>query len=409
MPNGIRWGSPMAITIKGLDKLQRILKEAERAAKELNGDLADLRFDPRNPSSIEEAISEAHLAVDNRLGSWYGNQLVDQMAEQAKAHFEEQILAKVEEYRLANPAPTTADAGSIADALQRIRDAISDLRRADYQTFDRHAEKLSRYLGSEMLAPIVGELTDGLNLDAWIDTAQRGSMVGSDKLDWPPSEEAQLGLVILLANRFAGDSSAALDFAHRFYYNGKKVTSNLQQMVSQVFVPFERDFSTYVERVTGTARQGAPVAETPKYPRRVFLVHGHDGEAKQSVARFVERLDFEVVVLSERPNRGRTIIEKFEEHADVGFAIVLLTPDDVGGTSADGLQSRARQNVLLELGYFVGKLGRERVVALKRGELEVPSDFTGVVYTPFDSGWEMALARELGAADYEIDWNKVMR
>ena len=104
---------------------------------------------------------------------------------------------------------------------------------------------------------------------------------------------------------------------------------------------------------------------------------------------------------------GRTIIQKFREEAkDVGFAVVLLSPDD---ETAEG-QSRARQNVILELGFFLGALGPERVAALKKGDVETPSDFDGVIYTAFDAGgsWKVALSKELQAAGYSIDWNAVM-
>lgn len=153
-------------------------------------------------------------------------------------------------------------------------------------------------------------------------------------------------------------------------------------------------------------------AGAPILSRRVFVVHGHDEGAREAVARFLALLDFEPVILHEQPDRGRTIIEKVEDHGEVGFAVVLLTPDDLGkikGTSR--ATPRARQNVILELGYFIGRLGRNRVCALKRGELEIPSDFGGIVYKPFDNtgGWKQALGRELQMAGYAIDWNKVMR
>ncbi len=146
----------------------------------------------------------------------------------------------------------------------------------------------------------------------------------------------------------------------------------------------------------------------------VFVVHGHDGEARLSIARFIEQLGFEAIILHERPNKGRTIITKFrEEAADVGFAVVLMTPDDVGGVPGlvvNQLVPRARQNVVFELGFFIGALGPERVAALVKGHIERPSDFDGVVYISLDDGgWKMALGRELQAAGYDIDWNKVMR
>jgi predicted nucleotide-binding protein len=143
--------------------------------------------------------------------------------------------------------------------------------------------------------------------------------------------------------------------------------------------------------------------------RKVFVVHGHDEGARESVARFLERLGFEAIILHEQANRGRTVIEKVEAHGDVGFAVVLLTPDDIGCAKGGTPIPRARQNVLLELGYFIGRLGRDHVCALKRGEVEIPSDFGGVVYVSFDdaSGWKQALGKELQAAGFEIEWSKV--
>jgi predicted nucleotide-binding protein len=143
---------------------------------------------------------------------------------------------------------------------------------------------------------------------------------------------------------------------------------------------------------------------------RVFLVHGHDQAVLHEVARFLERLEQNVIILREQPNQGRTIVEKFENYADVGFAIVLLTPDDRGGPMAapyDGQQPRARQNVILELGYFLGRLGRNRVCALYREGVEIPSDYSGVLYVKLDDAgaWRLALAKEMKAAELPVDMN----
>jgi predicted nucleotide-binding protein len=145
---------------------------------------------------------------------------------------------------------------------------------------------------------------------------------------------------------------------------------------------------------------------------RVFVVHGHDQATREAVARFLERLELEPVILHEQANEGMTIIEKLERHSDVRFAVVLLTPDDEGRSLADdsALRPRARQNVLLELGYFTGKLGRRAVCALHQGALELPSDYLGVVYVPIDEGggWQLRLAKELKAAGFTIDMNKAL-
>ncbi len=144
----------------------------------------------------------------------------------------------------------------------------------------------------------------------------------------------------------------------------------------------------------------------------IFIVHGHDEAAKESVARFIERSGAKPIILHEQPNAGKTIIEKFEDNSDVGFAVVLLTPDDIGAPKEkkDQPRLRARQNVILELGYFMGKLGRGRVCALYKEGVEIPSDYQGVLYIPMDSAgaWRMALAKEIKNADIEIDLNKAL-
>jgi predicted nucleotide-binding protein len=145
----------------------------------------------------------------------------------------------------------------------------------------------------------------------------------------------------------------------------------------------------------------------------IFLVHGHDHAALQGVARFIEHLGLAPIILHEQPNRGRTVFEKFIDHSHVGFAIVLLTPDDIGRSIKETPEEerlRARQNVILELGYFLGKIGRERVCPLYVPEVEIPSDYLGVAYTSLDGTgeWKFTLARELKAAGFAIDLNKAM-
>ena len=151
----------------------------------------------------------------------------------------------------------------------------------------------------------------------------------------------------------------------------------------------------------------------PAFDNEVFIVHGHDDEAKMTVARFVERLGIETTILHEQANRGQTIPEKFEEHAgDAGFAIILLTPDDVGASKdeTDNHQPRARQNVVLELGYFGGRLGRERMCVVYKEGVELPSDMQGLLYVPMDisEGWKLKLAREMKQAGLPIDPMKLL-
>jgi predicted nucleotide-binding protein len=148
---------------------------------------------------------------------------------------------------------------------------------------------------------------------------------------------------------------------------------------------------------------------------KIFIVHGHNESMKQSVARVIEKLELDPIILHEQSNQGNTVIEKFMTHSNVGFAIVLLSADDVGYSIKDGekkAKKRARQNVILELGFFIGKLGRNRVIALveNMNDFELPSDINGVVYVPYDSNesWKFGIARELMANGYNLDANRII-
>lgn len=141
---------------------------------------------------------------------------------------------------------------------------------------------------------------------------------------------------------------------------------------------------------------------------KVFVVHGHDGELKNAIARTLERQGIEPIILSEQVNLGTTIIEKFERNSEVKAAICLFTEDDMGKSKADeSLKVRARQNVVFEAGYFIGKLGRENVVLLANKEIEMPSDLYGVVYTD-NTMWEIQVLKELREMGFAIDLNKAI-
>ena len=142
---------------------------------------------------------------------------------------------------------------------------------------------------------------------------------------------------------------------------------------------------------------------------KIFIVHGHDEEMKEKVARLLSKLHLEPIILHEMPDNGKTIIEKIECYAnEVNFAVILFTPDDEGQKrGTDQLKTRGRQNVVLEYGYFIGKYGRDRVVVLYKDVEELPSDIDGLLYTMVDKGesWKFALGRNLKAAGYDIDLN----
>ena len=146
---------------------------------------------------------------------------------------------------------------------------------------------------------------------------------------------------------------------------------------------------------------------------RIFVVHGHDHTLKTEIENFLHSIGLEAIVLHRKPDEGQTIIEKFEKHSDVGYAFILLTPDEIAYTvdqeKMDDKQRqkelRARPNVIFEFGYFVGKLGRSRVCCLYKGDVTLPSDLGGLIYKRIVTNVEsegFALIKELKAAGYKI-------
>ncbi|MDH3678061.1 MAG: nucleotide-binding protein [Nitrosopumilus sp.] len=157
-----------------------------------------------------------------------------------------------------------------------------------------------------------------------------------------------------------------------------------------------------------------PLESKNRNKKDVFIVHGHDEEAKLKVKDFVRKMELNPIILHEQANIGRTVIEKFEDHAEkAGFAIVILTPDDSGHSKGypNEIQDRARQNVIFELGFFHGRLGRGKVCALYKKGVEIPSDIKGVLFTRFDESndWQMNLLREMKHSGLDVDLNKLLQ
>lgn len=289
-----------------------------------------------------------------------------------------------------------------ASIFSEINNAVLDLQRSQLQTYPRPLKKLALLLKSPELVEKNAKLTEGLDLEKFLnqsEATEKGS-VGSAMLAWPDDSTKALGLTILLIERFGENPDYIIDFSFRFFFSGRKIISNIHSCVSQLIIPFVRDYKAYIER----SEVSLPV--TPINPsKKVFIVHGHDDLAKESVARFIAQLGLLPVILHEQASSSKTIIEKIETYSDVGFAVVLYTPCDVGMVKGGEQQSRARQNVVFEHGYFIGKLGRERVTALVKGQVEKPNDISGVVYIDLDDrgAWKMDLAKELKQVGYQLN------
>lgn len=294
------------------------------------------------------------------------------------------------------------------DIFQLLKNCVFDLQRADVQNYQQPLKQLARLLKSDALQEVNKRLTQNADLDAFIakSNESESSMAGSAVLQWPEKLGDILGLKLLLIEKMAVNNNFAFNFCHTFFYD-RKIIESVRKFTSSLLAPFVRDYQQYVENESDPT----PVVLRP-VSHKVFIVHGHDNDALQSVARFISRIGLEEIILSERPDGSRTVIEKFEsESGDVSFAIVLMTPDDAGNAvTSESTRLRARQNVLYELGYFAGKLGRGKVLVLKKGNIEIPSDLAGVLYTELDEngGWKRKLLSELAYAEVPFDKEKAL-
>ncbi len=200
-------------------------------------------------------------------------------------------------------------------------------------------------------------------------------------------------------NKFIYVSKSPSEELQEFIEDVKNKVNNLKQLVAKLsLIKTEINEPIITKEISGATN-------------KVFIVHGHNNEVKVNVARTIEKLGLEAIILHEQANSGKTIIEKFEQYADVAFAIIILTDDDLGKSKKDdNLNNRARQNVILELGYFIGKLSRNKVCPLYLSGVELPSDLLGLLYIELDAeeSWKFKLAKELKASGLDIDVNKIL-
>jgi predicted nucleotide-binding protein len=231
----------------------------------------------------------------------------------------------------------------------------------------------------------------------------------------PTSAEAWVERARLAVAAAYGEGSANLErFEGISYTLGFWTDSTPSSAFEQAMMGGVRDAIGMLEAFVEDLEETEPAAEEGATPpgRQVFVVHGRDEGVREQVARLLEKLGLEPIILQEQTDQGRTLIEKFEQHAlEVGYAVILLTPDDFGRGPDDSDwpddPNRARQNVILELGYFMGSLGRSRTAALYAHGTDLPSDIHGMLYIPLDSSWEVRLAKEMRDAGLPIDLNRL--
>lgn len=202
------------------------------------------------------------------------------------------------------------------------------------------------------------------------------------------------------------------------------VHETFKQQESVRVVGFGQDrFLQAHEMIIGSLKAGLdilefqPIEESKHIFERnskAFVVHGHDEVLKNQVEIFINEIGLEPIVLHRQADEGLTLIEKFEKHSDVGYAFILLTPDDISYTQSEELKPdedrnkeyRARQNVIFEFGFFIGKLGRQRVCCIYKEGVSLPTDISGVVYKKISMNVEEAafsIIKDLKSAGYIID------
>lgn len=216
-----------------------------------------------------------------------------------------------------------------------------------------------------------------------------------------------------LRTHYGENSKEVVDFGNTHFslmiYTFNETESDYIEACKSGLVKSKAVFEVYLEELkeNDVTPDNEATQDNSISKSKVFVVHGHDEALKQEVARIVEKQGLEAIILSEQANHGKTIIEKFEENTEVGAAICLFTGDDYGkAKDVEDDNLRARQNVVFEAGYFMGKLGRENVILIANPEIEIPSDLQGVVYTNKDM-WQTDVLRELKAIGYNVDFNKL--
>jgi len=237
------------------------------------------------------------------------------------------------------------------------------------------------------------------------------SWAGSPKPEWI----AWKTRVMNLAQRVATPDSAVFKLAktgYRTVTNGYGINEYKQAYESLMKALHTlKDVLQHDEFLELNQKQSHPTTAT--FSNKIFIVHGHDSTLKTDTELFIKEIGLEPIVLHRKPDESATVIEKFEKYSDVGYAFVLLTPDEIAYTMDQEplkdidrkKEKRARPNVIFELGFFVGRLGRNRVCCLYKGNVEVPSDLKGLLHKKVESSIEpvaYSIIKELKAAGYQI-------
>ncbi len=270
---------------------------------------------------------------------------------------------------------------------------FNKIARASFSTLSSISMQLFNYLEEEIKDnPVYDKYEkDRKKWSNWIDDVQY--------LNWslPKNLQETKSLTYHLYKTIGENNDDGLELANEMF-GQEKFADNTRE--------FNNTFIEYLGDVLKDIMNSNPELDKEEPQRSkgdfVFIIHGHDNELKRELQLLLKNAGVNNVVLHEQVDKGRTIIDKLiGETEKAGYAIALLTPDDITET---GLQ-RARQNVILEIGYFIGKLGKERIRMLTKGDIEIPSDLQGILYEKFDpsGAWKIKLLKEIQAVGIYVD------
>ncbi len=357
-------------------------------------------------------IANSRVSLDTIVYAFLDGQSPEAIAQSLPVLTLEQVYGSIAFYLAHQPEVETYLEKSKAD-FETKRKAS---RESDPVFYQKLADcTASHSLRKKMTRPLKDKAIERLRkaLDPIKDLKQRDR--GS-----PEFEKWHRDTEIAIANTFGDDSRNVKDFTNISFFLGTQTSSTTDsdrqrayisglESATAILLSMIDEIEEYWEDDSLTGVSTSDKKTNPEHLRNVFIIHGHDEGTKETVARFISQIQLNPIILHEQPNQGQTIIEKFEQHAEVAFAVALLTPDDTGSLAGEeqSHQPRARQNVIFEFGYFMGKLGRQRVCALTKGKVETPSDYDGVIYISFDKSgaWKMELVKELKNAGFEVDAN----
>ena len=276
---------------------------------------------------------------------------------------------------------------------------ITRISNSNLQTFGSEVAQLFEHLDKEIKDNPVYNLYESSRVK-WKEWEEQTY----DELEMPTAfEEAKL-YVYDIYRRIAEKGRDGYNLAFNYFPSKYGDINDKISTFNNQLLPF------LAEGLNDIINANPDFEESPKKVagNTVFIIHGHDGHLKTEVQLLLHRAGVNNIVLHEQADKGRNIIEKLiEETNSANYAIALLSPDDILGDGA----KRARQNVILEIGYFLGKLGKSRVRLLKKGDVEIPSDLSGILYENYDESgsWKIKICKELQAVGIFVDLEAVVK